>query len=67
MISKSFDVKLIDFDNSSYDGNKVYAAGNYDFCTEEMRMAINLNKRISFTKSLDLYPLSLCCMLLIAD
>jgi hypothetical protein len=67
MVNKDFEVKLIDFDISAYDGNKVSAAGNFDFCTEEIRRAILINKRISASKSLDLYPLALCCLLLIAD
>jgi hypothetical protein len=67
MVNKAFEIKLIDFDISAYDGNKVSAAGNFDFCTEEMRRATITNKRISASKSLDLYPLSLCCLLLLGD
>jgi hypothetical protein len=51
MVSKDLKVKLIDFDNACYDGNKVYASGNFDFCTAEMRMAIQKNKRIIAVKS----------------
>jgi len=46
MVNDAFEVKLIDFDNSSYIGKKVSAAGNFDFCSEEMRLAIQRNKKI---------------------
>jgi serine/threonine protein kinase len=67
MVNEELDVKLIDFDNSSYEGNIWLAAGNFDFCTERMRMDIQKNKRIKSLKSHDTYPLSLCCLLLLGD
>jgi len=41
MVDNECRVKLIDFDNACYNGKKVVAAGNFDFCTEQMRIAIN--------------------------
>jgi hypothetical protein len=67
MVNAAYDVKLIDFDSSSFEGKKVAAAGNFDFCSNEIKIAIERNKKITASKKYDTYPLSLCCLLLLAD
>ena len=50
MVNDTYEVKLIDFDNSAFEGKKVAAAGNYDFCSDEIKIAIERKKKITASK-----------------
>lgn len=50
MVNDSYDVKLIDYDSSAIEGKKVAAAGNYDFCSDEIKIAIERKKKITASK-----------------
>jgi serine/threonine protein kinase len=50
MVNADCDAKLIDFDNAGYVGKKMIAAGNFDFCNEEMRKAILKGKKLTVCK-----------------
>ena len=63
----SFEVKIIDFDIASAEGRQISAAGNPDFISQEMTIAIQKKQKIEAKFQTDLYALALCCFLVLGD
>ena len=65
------EVKLIDFDLCTKQGEKEFAAGNPDFVNDYINDVLNrkgpVPQKVEITFEVDLFALSLCCFMLIGD
>lgn len=65
--SKTFDVKLIDFDLTRVEGTMMIACGNPDFMSKALAKAMSKGEEVEASGLNDLYSLGLCCFMLLGD